>query len=271
MHYFAHLISISFLFFISLGIYSKNIAPEVVDWYSMRLEEEDTALKKDFKKALGITDSEWDQAIIEARMLHELYDDVFKQMCEYNGSLSHEIMHIFEKICCEKGMKNSVLALNIGNSSPVAHMKYIGLSEEFFAQFNATREEQEAAIMHEVIHVAYEDVVALLAMENLLVKATDQQRTAAFPIMCKWRLFGERRADILAGLSAPFRAQALISFYKKLEKDPNYKQIVATTHPLWSDRMQYMENLRKDIDAGKVLGQSSILQLTQGLYKALFS
>jgi hypothetical protein len=110
MHYFAKLISISFLL-ISLGIWSAKIAPEVVDWYSMRLEEEDAALKKDFKKALAITDNEWNQAIVEARTLYELYDDIFKEMCEYNGSLSHEIMHIFEKICCEKGIKNSVLAL----------------------------------------------------------------------------------------------------------------------------------------------------------------
>lgn len=214
------------------------------------LEQEDTQLKNKFKQALGITEKEWRTAIGQADKLFDVYDEEFKQEHCCSGPIHSDLEILTKNLLREKGIDFSQISLINHGAPPIAYKKCIGLSIDFFKKYHATPEESEALIMHEIIHILYQDAVVWRAMFNLVDQAFILKRPLGLLHMRAWALFRERRADILAGLSGHGRAEALAHFYQKLSDSKDFNTWIDITHPKLKKRVNYL--LALDQNSGEI-------------------
>jgi len=245
-----------FLFLCPLVVFCRIVALQsspVDAYYHANLSQEEQALKTVFFRAVGMSELDWQKALEQAYVAYDEDEISIKKQSEKFPTPSFEIKQSIAKLMREQCLiPESVQVL--GNKSGLvlrAFKSIILVADDFFKKYNATQDEIEAVLLHEIIHISKLDEVELLALKMIYDNLPWYTKLRVAPLLQRWKLFREKRADILAGLTSPARAYALASFYIKVLNSPYYLPS-DPTHPPLHKRIEYMKALGDSLQKGSI-------------------
>ncbi len=249
--------------YILLSLIGLSFAPlyasSVHDWHIATLQEEENKIKAKFLKISGASEAEWQQALKQAAEQYDQKEVGYRAQLGAHPQPSDAIKNCAQSLLMEQGGDPAKLQImsNSPGAGPVTYKSIIAISQDFLAKFNATQDETEGVLMHEIIHYIKQDEVCWLACKIMYDAKSWFIQIRLNPILHVWQLFREKRADILAGLSKPSRAQALANFYKKLLNSESYYPKDAH-HPPMRKRIDYMLALYESMQSDRVTEPSVI-------------
>jgi len=216
----------------------------VVQEYKQELAQEYQTLKANFFYAAGISEADWQQALIRYK---PLYDQQVQELRLKNaGSVSESLKNTVRMLLQKCNISPSSIEI-VANSSKIASTRapLMLLSEIGLNSLDIGQDSKEAIILHEIMHIMYQDSLEHFCAYQLLTDLESQScswynswyNNSAWLALNKLEQFHERRADLMAGLMDARYAKGLADYFNvsRCEAQHPYSE--------WQERVVYMMKL----------------------------
>lgn len=213
--------------------------------YNAQLALEELALMKEFFALANIRAAEWQKRYSESSDSYcvEEHKRFAEVMSRFDQPLDEKLRQRIEKLLADQSINPlSLTIIRDDTSASVCWMmrNLLMVNQTFLLEVYPM--EFEAIILHEIMHKLYNDPYISFCIEHCLIeKKVAQNKVAHF--LKKWRLFCERRADIMAALKSIDHAKASIQFFSQLKQC--YK---SEFHPPHKERAAYLTQVLKEME-----------------------
>lgn len=253
----------------------SKVNESVVRQYKNQLEAEDRALMNDFLDSFGITLYEWHEFKKTCEKDFQRSEQKVKHdaQARCGKPISDRLKVMIASVINKANIPRSIEIIR-DNSPDFADMGTLRslmlVDETHFNKIHPQEDQAIAKIWHEVMHLYHDDSFIQFCLKDLKNKAISSSSYVNWFNLGwfgdfikkvrerfnlnkweithnKWRLFRERRADMLSGLISPQIANAWVTIWKNYMI--NYVDCSDGDHPLAAERLAYMTKLRDEMVA----------------------